>query len=99
MDLAPGQAAPEHRHELDYLFVYTGPSRIKLVQPGRPDLVEEFDDLFARFVRVDGPLTHHIENAADEPHRQILVELKRTGERGTSATNGRSRVLDGGTDT
>jgi hypothetical protein len=90
MDLQPGQAAPEHRHELDYLFVYTTPSRIKLVQGGEEG-VEEFDDGFARFVRVDEPLQHHIENVSDQPHRQVLVELKRDGARGESGTNGRAR--------
>lgn len=91
MDLEPGQAAPEHRHELDYLFVYTTPSRIKLVQDGEDQGVEEFDDGFARFVRVDEPLQHHIENISDQPHRQVLVELKRDGARGESGTNGRAR--------
>jgi hypothetical protein len=93
MDLAPGQAAPEHRHELDYLFVYTGPSRIKLFQGGETS-TEEFDDGFARFVRVDDPLQHHIQNVSDQPHRQVLVEFKRDGGRGESGTNGRARLVE-----
>lgn len=90
MDLAPGQSAPVHRHELDYLFVYTTPSRIKLFQGGEEG-TEEFDDGFTRFITVDEPLEHHIQNVADVPHRQVLVELKRDGSRGESGTNGRSR--------
>lgn len=93
MDLEPGQAAPQHRHRLDYLFVYTTPSRIKLVQDGE-ESVEEFEDGFARFVKVDDPLEHHIVNVSDQPHRQVLVELKRGGARGESGTNGRARPAE-----
>jgi enamine deaminase RidA (YjgF/YER057c/UK114 family)/quercetin dioxygenase-like cupin family protein len=95
MDLVPGQAAPRHRHRLDYLFVYTTPSRIKLCQDGQPDVVEEFQDGFTRFVSVDEPIVHHIENVASHPHRQVLVELKRDGGRGAAGTNGRARAVTG----
>ena len=69
---------------------------IRLVQPGQTDVVEQFDDGFARFVQVDDPIVHHIQNVSDHPHRQVLVELKREGARGASGTNGRGRVAGGG---
>jgi hypothetical protein len=77
MVLAPGEASPLHRHEHDYLFVYTTPSRITLFQESVEQGTSEYDDGYVRYISVgDGLPPHQIRNDAGETHRQILVELK-----------------------
>src|SRR6185437_3596043 len=78
------------------VFVYATPSRIKLVGDDGTEVVEEFDEGFVRFVEIDDPATHKIENVSEQPHRQFLVELKPGRQRGKAGTNGRSRLIDAG---
>src|ERR687884_144202 len=77
MELAPGEDSPYHVHKLDYLFVYTTPSKIGFVEPsGAQGETREYGDGFVNYLTVGDGLTHQIRNVADIPHRQILVEFK-----------------------
>lgn len=89
MELEPGELSPVHKHESDYLFAYVTDSRIRLIPEDQNEEVEEFDDGFVRFIKVDEPLVHQIQNVSDVPHRQILVEMKTAEGRGSSADNQR----------
>ena len=78
MDLAPGESSELHRHEHDYLFVHLTPTTLESRSPGRDD-VRLFDSEpgFVSFSVVghQGRLPHQVTNVADEPHRQLVVEL------------------------
>ena len=98
MVLKPGEESPHHRHEADYVFVYTTPSRITAFLEGQEPSTSDFDDGFVQYTEVGPGTNHHIRNSGTIEHRQILVELKggsvaealRTPE-----TNGRSRLASG----
>lgn len=88
MILAPGEVSPYHIHKLDYVFVYTTPSRIALMQkPGEVTEIREFGDGYVSFNVVGDGLTHQIRNEGTDIHRQILVEFKDSPSARTSATN------------
>jgi beta-alanine degradation protein BauB len=78
MVLAPGESSEMHRHEHDYLFVHLTRTKLESRSPGTDD-VRQFDceDGFVSFsvVGEHGRPPHQVTNVADEPHRQIVVEL------------------------
>jgi beta-alanine degradation protein BauB len=95
MILQPGEESPHHRHEADYVFVYTTPSRITAFLEGQPPSTSEFDDGFVQYTEVGPGTNHHIRNDSLLEHRQILVELKGPRVAPTlqkPENNGRSRV-------
>jgi beta-alanine degradation protein BauB len=90
MELAPGEDSPYHVHNLDYLFVYTTPSKIAFVQPsGQLGEAREYADGFVNYLAVGDGLKHQIRNIADVPHRQILVEFKAFKDAAPTGNNGR----------
>ena len=94
MVLQPGEESPRHRHEGDYVFVYTTPSRITAFLEGQPPSTSEFDDGFVQYTEVGPGTNHYIRNDGPTEHRQILVEFKGTSAASslrTPETNGRSR--------
>jgi len=94
MVLQPGEESPHHRHEGDYVFIYTTPSRITAFLEGQSPSTSEFDDGFVQYTEVGPGTTHHIRNDGTEAHRQILVEFKGTSVAPalrTPETNRRSR--------
>jgi quercetin dioxygenase-like cupin family protein len=76
MVLQPGEESPHHRHEGDYVFVYTTPSRITAFLEGQPPSTSEFDDGFVQYTEVGPGTNHYIRNDGTIEHRQILVEFK-----------------------
>jgi hypothetical protein len=91
MDLQPGDESPYHQHLLDYVIVYTTPSRIEAHIPGDPVRVDEFDDGYVAYVNVGDGIEHHIRNVSTDFHRQVIVELKQSTREAKSETNGRVR--------
>lgn len=95
MLLAPGEESRLHRHERDYLFVYTTPSRLTVYHEGQPPSTGEYDDGFVSYTAVgEGLVPHKLRNDGAKPHRQILVEFKGPSFAPTlqpPETNGRSR--------
>ena len=76
MELAPGESSPHHRHESDYVYVYSTPSRIAVDIPGRERTVQDYEEGFVQYNVVGGGIEHSITNVAEEPHQQFIVELK-----------------------
>ena len=75
MTLEPGESSPYHRHEHDYVFVYTTPSRIKSNRPGESDSVRKVRDGYVQYTEVGAGIEHSITNVSDARHHQIIVEL------------------------
>ena len=94
MTLEPGESSEFHRHDHDYVFCYTTPSRIALNRSGEPETVREYDEHFVQYAAVGGGIEHNITNANDVRHNQILVELKGPSAADTPQSpedNGRGR--------
>lgn len=78
MILAPGESSEMHRHEHDYLFVHLTRTKLESRSPGTDDVrLFDCEDGFVSFsvVGSDGRPPHQVTNVADEPHRQIVLEL------------------------
>jgi beta-alanine degradation protein BauB len=94
MVLQPGQESPHHRHEGDYVFVYTTPSRMTAFLEGQPPSTSDFDEGYVQYTEVGDGTNHHIRNDGTLEHRQILVEFKGPSVAASLQTpqnNGRSR--------
>lgn len=94
MILQPGEESPLHRHEGDYVFVYTTPSVITAYLEGQPPFTTTFEDGFVQYTEVGKGVVHKIRNDGPEVHRQILFELKGASASPTPLTpetNGRGR--------
>jgi quercetin dioxygenase-like cupin family protein len=90
LELAPGEASPFHRHELDYVYVYVTPSTLAYMgEPGRVERVREYGDGYVRYTSVGSGIQHHIRNVAETVHRQVLVELKTSHGQAPTEDNGR----------
>ena len=76
MELQPGESSPHHRHESDYVYVYTTPSKIAVDIPGQKQTVREYAEGFVQFTVVGGGIEHRITNVADERHHQFILEFK-----------------------
>jgi beta-alanine degradation protein BauB len=77
--LAPGEAIPLHRHELDYLYVVIGDGTLQTeFVDGSADTPREMADGDVRFRAVTGEAVHAARNVGTNPWRNIVVELKRT---------------------
>ena len=93
MTLEPGESSEFHRHDYDYVYCYTTPSRI--TSTGQPGVVREYDEHFVQYRTVGEGVEHQITNLADIRHNQILVELKGPSASATPDTaedNGRARL-------
>ncbi|MQF80232.1 hypothetical protein FIL93_00110 [SAR202 cluster bacterium AD-493-K16_JPT_193m] len=76
MGLQPGQSSHYHRHENDYVFVYTTPSKISSYRDGSQATPNEFEEGYVQYTEVGGGIEHSITNVADTWHHQIILELK-----------------------
>ena len=97
MTLEPGESCEYHRHDHDYVYCYTTPSRIAVHRSGEADTVREYDKHFVQYTAVGGGIEHRITNVNDIPHNQILIEFKGPSESATPQPpkdNGRSRPYD-----
>ena len=78
LQLAPGEAIPLHRHELDYLYVVVGDGCLQTeFADGTADPPREMADGDVRFRPVAGEAVHAARNVGTSPWRNIVVELKR----------------------
>jgi hypothetical protein len=96
MTLQPGESCEYHRHDHDYVYCYTTPSKIAAQRAEEPDEVREFDQHFVQYRAVGDGVEHLITNVNDIPHNQILIELKGPSEAATPQTpqdNGRARPV------
>ena len=75
MELEPGESSPYHRHEHDYFYIYTTPSRIEVHRAGQPDAVQEYQESFVQYTVVGDGIEHSITNVGDIRHHQIIIEL------------------------
>jgi hypothetical protein len=77
MVLPPGAASPPHRHDHDYLMLYTTPSVIgAALDDGRPVLQHLDPGMVAyRAVGAAGLDPHAITNAGTETSHHFVVEL------------------------
>jgi beta-alanine degradation protein BauB len=100
MVLEPGEASEMHRHENDYLFVYTTPDNsLRLEELDGTDTTDVFDCGYVQYSVVgtgDGALRpHRLENVGSSTHRQIIVELlgesESVGDAPAPESNGRVR--------
>lgn len=93
MQLEPDAESPLHRHESDYVFIYTTPSRITAYLDAAEPTTNEYEDGYVQFTEVgEGLVPHKIRNSGRQLHRQILVELKGASASSTPqvpADNGR----------
>jgi predicted metal-dependent enzyme (double-stranded beta helix superfamily) len=79
MTLAPGEASPLHRHELDYLIVLVAGDRIAAVPgPDSPRSARESAVTPGRTVFLRAGDTEWAVNTGDSEYREILLELKTT---------------------
>ncbi len=93
MVLDPGTTCEAHRHDHDYLMIYTTPSAIgTTLEDGRPVIQHLEDGMVAyRVVGATGLDPHTITNAGSAVSRHLIVELL-----GPSvATNARPTVHNG----
>ncbi len=94
MDLAPDERSPYHIHHLDYVIVYLTPSRITYRNaPDDSGITRRYADGHVNFVAVpDEGVSHQIQNASEEHHRQVVIELKTV--KGVAPTRNNGRVTD-----
>ena len=79
MTLAPGEASPLHRHELDYLIVLVAGDRIAAVPgPDSPRSARESAVTPGRTVFLRAGETEWAVNTGSREYREILIELKTT---------------------
>ena len=96
MTLQPGETSSYHRHENDYLFVYTTPSSIRSEIAGKEGPAREFDDGYVQYTEVGSGIEHSITTVAESVHRQIIVEMKGGSGSETTQTpinNGRAQKI------
>ena len=93
MTLQPGESCEYHRHDHDYVYCYTTPSKILAKRTGQGEELREYDKHFVQYTAVGDGVEHVITNVNDVAHNQILIELKGPSEAATPQTpqnNGRS---------
>lgn len=76
MGLQPGESSHYHRHENDYVFVYTTPSKISSYRDGSQAPPNQFQDGYVQYTEVGEGIEHSITNVADTWHHQIILEFK-----------------------
>lgn len=77
MTLAPGEASPLHRHDLDYLIVLVAGDRIAAVPgPDSTRTAREAEVTPGRTVFLRAGETEWAVNTGHTEYREILVELK-----------------------
>jgi len=77
LTLAPGEASPLHRHDLDYVIVLLEGDRIAAV-PG-PDSAREpraADVTPGRVIYLSAGETEWAVNIGSRPYRELVIELK-----------------------
>ena len=97
MVLPPGASCPSHRHDHDYLMLYTTPSVIAAtLDDGRPVLQHLDPGMVAyRAVGAAGLAPHAITNAGQETSHHFVVELLGPSTTSTALPpehNGRGRT-------
>src|SRR5450755_1786549 len=73
VDVAPHAATLLHRHRHDYIFVMLGDTHLSNEVVGKPPVEVKFADGDTRFT--PGNFAHVARNLADQPFRNVAVEL------------------------
>ena len=91
IQLSPGERSAYHAHHTDYVIVYVTPSTITLREtPDAEGVTRDYADGHVHYMNVPAEgVSHQIENARDEPHRHMVIELKTTNGIAASENNGR----------
>jgi beta-alanine degradation protein BauB len=74
--LEPGQEAPRHHHQHDYLFITTAPGRFTVLQDGADGDTSACDAGLVEYREVGPGLHHGLRNSGSSTYREIIVELK-----------------------
>jgi quercetin dioxygenase-like cupin family protein len=104
VDVAPQAATLMHRHDHDYIFVTLGAAHVSNELEGKPPVDLKLSDGEARFV--PGHFAHVARNLAEQPFRNVTIELLQDERRRqlpspwgsvesgeTTFRGGRSRIL------
>src|SRR5450755_4946164 len=73
VEVAPHTSTLVHRHHHDYVFVTLGNARVSNEVEGKPPVELTFGDGETRFV--PGNFAHVAKNLADQPFRNVTIEL------------------------
>src|SRR5437762_13083523 len=71
-DAERGEQFPHHRHEADYVFVYTMPTRVTAFLEGKEPSSSDFEDGFVQYTEVGPAADHHIRNVSFTRHLSEL---------------------------
>jgi uncharacterized cupin superfamily protein len=75
IELAPGEVAGFHTHELDYTTVVVDGDVVE--RPNADGTVDTIAVAPGQLMRwYDGPLGHSLKNAGTKPFRNVIVEIK-----------------------
>jgi beta-alanine degradation protein BauB len=75
IDLAPGEVAGFHTHELDYTTVVIDGDMVE--RPNADGTVDSIPVRPGQLMRwYDGPLGHSLKNSGAKPFRNVIVEIK-----------------------
>lgn len=97
MELDSGESCSWHRHEADYLIIYTCDSVLELAIANMPKERAQYEAGFVQYTPVDQEFpAHHLTNVAPTRHEQFIIELKRPVHGIPVGHNGRKRVIDDG---
>ncbi len=73
VEVAPHTSTLMHRHRHDYVYVTLGSAHLSNEVAGKPTAEVTLDDGETRFV--PGDFAHTVKNLADEPFRNVTIEL------------------------
>lgn len=77
LTLAPGEASPLHRHDLDYMVVLVEGDRIAGIPgPGSKHIARAADVTPGRTTYLTRGETEWAVNIGTKPYREVLIELK-----------------------
>ena len=75
IELAPGEVAGFHTHELDYTTVVVDGDAVE--RPNADGSVDTIPVKPGQLMRsYDGPLGHSLKNAGSKPFKNVIVEIK-----------------------
>jgi quercetin dioxygenase-like cupin family protein len=95
VEVAPHTATLMHRHGRDYVFVNLGAAEIENDVAGKPPVSLKLQDGETRFT--PGGFAHLAKNLADNPFRNVTIELLHPGPATAAGGDEKPRELPGAT--